>query len=110
MSNEELGFNDAGHMWRSGYDMDPDAFADETDRLWGQVEPLYKNLQCHVKYKLNEKYGDDVVPLGPILELTALILEFLVRRDGELRDIRSTLGRTHLGVFPQVADQDHLVD
>ncbi len=59
----ELGYKDVGDMWRSGYDMDADAFAAETDRLWGQVEPLYKNLQCHVKYKLNEQYGDDVVPL-----------------------------------------------
>ena len=59
----ELGYADVGQMWRSGYDMDPDAFAAETDRLWGQVEPLYENLQCHVKYKLNEQYGDDIVPL-----------------------------------------------
>ncbi len=59
----ELGYNDVGQMWRSGYDMDPDAFAAETDRLWGQVSPLYENLQCHVKYKLNAQYGDEVVPL-----------------------------------------------
>ncbi|MEE9330231.1 MAG: M2 family metallopeptidase [Parvularculaceae bacterium] len=60
---EGLGYADLGAMWRSGYDMDADAFADETDRLWGQVKPLYSELQCHVKYKLNDKYGDEVVPL-----------------------------------------------
>ncbi|WOI53932.1 M2 family metallopeptidase [Parvularcula sp. LCG005] len=60
---KELGFDDLGQMWRSNYDMDPDAFAVEVDRLWGQVKPLYENLQCHVKYKLNEEYGDEVVPL-----------------------------------------------
>ncbi|RFB01688.1 M2 family metallopeptidase [Parvularcula marina] len=60
---KELGYDDLGQMWRSNYDMDPDAFAEETDRLWGQVEPLYTNLQCHVKYRLNEEYGDEVVPL-----------------------------------------------
>lgn len=60
---KELGYDDLGQMWRSNYDMDPDDFAVEVDRLWGQVEPLYNNLQCHVKYSLNEEYGDDVVPL-----------------------------------------------
>ena len=59
----ELGYADAGQMWRSGYDMDPDQFAAEVDRLWAQVRPLYENLQCHVKYALNDQYGDDVVPL-----------------------------------------------
>ena len=59
----ELGYEDAGQMWRSGYDMDPDAFAAETDRLWSQVEPLYAQLQCHVKYALNDAYGDEAVPL-----------------------------------------------
>jgi peptidyl-dipeptidase A len=59
----ELGFEDTGHMWRSGYDMDADAFVAETDRLWGQVKPLYDELHCYVRAELNEKYGDDVVPL-----------------------------------------------
>jgi peptidyl-dipeptidase A len=30
----ELGFADTGAMWRSRYDMAPDAFAGELDRLW----------------------------------------------------------------------------
>ncbi|GAB4529510.1 MAG: M2 family metallopeptidase [Amphiplicatus sp.] len=59
----ELGFSDVGEMWRSGYDMEPDAFAEEVDRLWGQVKPLYDELHCHVRAKLNERYGDAVVPL-----------------------------------------------
>jgi len=70
MANEgsvELGFKDTGALWRSGYDMDPDAFAQETDRLWGQLEPFYKNLHCYVRARLNEKYGDAVQPrTGPI--------------------------------------------
>ncbi len=62
-----LGFADTGALWRSGYDMDPDAFAAETDKLWGQVAPFYKNLHCYVRRKLNEKYGDTVQPkFGPI--------------------------------------------
>ena len=59
----ELGYDDLGQMWRSGYDMDPDDFAEEVDRLWDQAKPLYENLQCHAKYALNDKYGDEVVPL-----------------------------------------------
>ena len=63
----ELGFADTGAMWRAGYDMDPDAFAAETDRLWEQVKPFYENLHCYVRGRLNEKYGDAVQPdEGPI--------------------------------------------
>src|ERR1035438_1112875 len=36
----ELGFRDTGAMWRSKYDMPPDDFAKEVDRLWAQVKPL----------------------------------------------------------------------
>jgi peptidyl-dipeptidase A len=62
-----LGFKDTGALWRSNYDMDPDAFAAETDRLWKQVEPFYKNLHCYVRARLNEKYGAAVQPrTGPI--------------------------------------------
>ncbi|WP_411819243.1 M2 family metallopeptidase [Hyphococcus formosus] len=59
----ELGFDDVGTMWRARYDLPPAEFAAETDRLWGQVKPLYDELHCHVRAKLNETYGDDVVPL-----------------------------------------------
>jgi peptidyl-dipeptidase A len=63
----ELGYADTGAMWRSGYDMDPDAFAAETDRLWAQVQPFYENLHCYVRARLNERYGDEVQPAtGPI--------------------------------------------
>ena len=65
--SRELGFADTGAMWRAGYDMAPDAFAAETDRLWDQVKPFYENLHCYVRSRLNEKYGDAVQPdTGPI--------------------------------------------
>ena len=64
---KELGYTDVGAMWRSKYDMPPDAFAAEVDRLWGQVKPLYESLHCYVRWNLNEQYGDAVVPAnGPI--------------------------------------------
>jgi peptidyl-dipeptidase A len=59
----DLGYADVGAMWRSGYDMTPDAFAAEVDRLWGQVKPLYDSLHCYVRAELNQEYGDAVVPL-----------------------------------------------
>jgi peptidyl-dipeptidase A len=65
--SKELGYKDTGALWRSWYDMDADAFAKETDRLWGQVQPFYKNLHCYVRAELNKKYGDLVQPkTGPI--------------------------------------------
>ena len=65
--SRELGFADTGAMWRSGYDMEPDAFAAETDRLWTQVKPFYENLHCYVRGRLNARYGDAVQPdHGPI--------------------------------------------
>ena len=54
----ELGFADTGAMWRAKYDMAPDAFAKELDRLWEQVRPLYLSLHAYVRTKLREKYGD----------------------------------------------------
>jgi peptidyl-dipeptidase A len=60
----ELGYRDVGTMWRSKYDMAPDAFAAEIDRLWGQVKPLYDSLHCYVRSQLTKKYGADVVPPG----------------------------------------------
>jgi peptidyl-dipeptidase A len=62
----ELGFEDSGAMWRSKYDMPPDAFAKEVDRLWEQLKPLYLSLHAYVRWKLREKYGDIVPANGPI--------------------------------------------
>jgi peptidyl-dipeptidase A len=63
----ELGFADTGAMWRSKYDMDPAAFAREVDRLWSEVEPLYRALHAYVRRRLLEHYGADQVPAqGPI--------------------------------------------
>jgi peptidyl-dipeptidase A len=60
----QLGYKDAGAMWRSKYDMAPDAFAAEVDRLWGQVKPLYDSLHCYVRWNLTRQYGEKIVPPG----------------------------------------------
>src|ERR1017187_5042884 len=63
----ELGFRDTGAMLRAKYDMPPDDFAKELDRLWGQVRPLYLSLHAYIRTKLREQYGAAVVPAdGPI--------------------------------------------
>jgi len=57
----EIGFADTGAMWRSAYDMPPESFPGEMDRLWAQVKPLYDDLHCYVRARLQEKYGKDLV-------------------------------------------------
>jgi peptidyl-dipeptidase A len=65
--SRELGFADAGALWRSNYDMPPDDLAKEVDRLWEQLRPLYLSLHAYVRGQLAKKYGNDVVPArGPI--------------------------------------------
>ncbi|WBS01939.1 M2 family metallopeptidase [Pseudoduganella sp. SL102] len=63
----EMGYADTGALWRSGYDMPPEEFAFEMERLWLQVKPLYEALHEYTRYKLRAAYGPKVVPLtGPI--------------------------------------------
>ncbi len=65
--SKELGFADTGAMWRSGYDMPPEAFAADTERLWQEVKPLYMALHTYTRSQLNKKYGSAVQPAtGPI--------------------------------------------
>ena len=62
-----IGFTDVAQMWKSAYDMPADAFEAETDRLFNQLKPLYTQLHCYARKKLNGIYGDAVVPkTGPM--------------------------------------------
>ena len=64
---KELGFADTGAMWRSNYDMSPEEFSAMYDRLWAETKPLYDDLHCYTRARLNDKYGDSVQPeTGPI--------------------------------------------
>jgi peptidyl-dipeptidase A len=63
----EMNFADTGALWRAGYDMPPEQFTAELERLWQQVRPLYLSLHAYVRYQLNKKYGSQLVPAnGPI--------------------------------------------
>ena len=56
--SRDMGYADAGEMWRSGYDMSPVEMAAETDRLWNQVKPLYDQLHCYARTRLEAQYPD----------------------------------------------------
>jgi peptidyl-dipeptidase A len=63
----EMGFKDVGALWRAGYDMTPEEFSAELERLWQQVRPLYLSLHTYVRARLAQHYGANVVPTnGPI--------------------------------------------
>jgi peptidyl-dipeptidase A len=99
---KDLGFADTGVMWRSGYDMPPDAFAAEVDRLWLQVKPLYDQLHCHVRAKLNEKYGQAAVPLDQPIRAD-LLGDMWAQDWGAIADLTG-IGGTSAGGGAQAID------
>ena len=58
---QELGFKDMGAMWRSNYDMTPEQFSAELERLWNQVRPFYESLHAYVRTRISKQYGDQGV-------------------------------------------------
>lgn len=58
---QELGHKDMGAFWRAGYDMPPDRFSAELERLWNQVRPLYESLHAYVRTQLVRQYGQGAV-------------------------------------------------
>lgn len=61
---QALDYHNLGIMWRAGYDMSPEEFDREAERLWQQVKPLYDELHCHARAELAEVYGEERVPAG----------------------------------------------
>ena len=93
---KELGYADTGAMWRSGYDMPPEQFAALMDRLWSQVKPLYDQLHCYTRAKLNEKYGDSVqAKSGPIR--ADLLGNMWAQEWGNIYDIVAPKGAGDIG-------------
>ena len=94
--SKELGFADTGAMWRSKYDMPADDFAKLTDKIWAEVKPLYDELHCYTRAKLNEKYGDAVQPAtGPIR--ADLLGNMWAQEWGNIYDIVAPAGAGDLG-------------
>ena len=93
---KELGFADTGAMWRSKYDMPADDFARLTDRIWADVKPLYDQLHCYTRTKLNEKYGEAVQPAtGPIR--ADLLGNMWAQQWGNIYDVVAPAGAGDLG-------------
>ncbi len=92
----ELGFADTGALWRSNYDMTPEAFAATTERIWQEVKPLYDQLHCFTRDKLNQKYGSDVQPAtGPIR--ADLLGNMWAQEWGNIYDIVAPAGAGDIG-------------
>jgi len=92
----ELGYKDLGAMWRAGYDMPADDFARMMDKLWSQVKPLYDQLHCYTRAKLNARYGDAVQPrTGPIR--ADLLGNMWAQEWGNIYDIVAPKGAGDLG-------------
>jgi peptidyl-dipeptidase A len=93
---KELGYPDVGAMWRSQYDMSPQEFAALTDKLWAQVKPLYDELHCYTRTKLNQKYGDAVqAKTGPIR--ADLLGNMWAQEWGNIYDVVAPAGAGDLG-------------
>ncbi len=59
--SRDLGFANTADLWRSGYDMTPEQFSAELDRLDAQLKPLYVSLHAYVRRRLQEKYGKSII-------------------------------------------------
>ena len=93
---KELGFADTGAMWRSKYDMPADDFAKLTDKIWAEVKPLYDELHCYTRTKLNETYGAEVQPTtGPIR--ADLLGNMWAQEWGNIYDVVAPAGAGDLG-------------
>lgn len=92
----ELGYADTGALWRSNYDMTPEQFAALTDKLWAEVKPLYDQLHCYTRMKLNQKYGDAVqARTGPIR--ADLLGNMWAQEWGNIYDVVAPAGAGDLG-------------
>ena len=53
---KNIGMKDLSALWRSQFDMTPEEFEADTDRLWQQLKPFYDELHCYVRNKLKKAY------------------------------------------------------
>jgi peptidyl-dipeptidase A len=62
----DIGYDDLSVLWRSRYDMTPAEVDAEVERLWQQVKPLYEQLHCYARDRLNKKYPGVVEAEGAV--------------------------------------------
>lgn len=59
------GFTDTSDHWRSAYEVDD--IAEQVNKLYADLAPLYTQLHAYVRRKLYNYYGPDYINLeGPI--------------------------------------------
>ena len=103
----ELGFNDMGELWRSGYDMPVEDFRQEVERLWGQMSPLYEQLHCYTADTLRQYYGEEQVPVGEPIP-AHLLGNMWSQTWGEIYDLAEPYaGVAELDVTQAMQDQDY---
>jgi peptidyl-dipeptidase A len=91
-----LGYADTGSMWRSQYDMSPEEFSAMYERLLGELNPLYTQLHCYTRTKLNQKYGNAIQPAtGPIR--ADLLGNMWAQEWGNIYDIVAPKGAGDIG-------------
>ena len=91
-----LGYADTGNMWRSQYDMSAEEFSAMYERLLGELNPLYTQLHCYTRTKLNQKYGSAVQPAtGPIR--ADLLGNMWAQEWGNIYDIVAPTGSGDIG-------------
>ena len=91
-----LGYADTGAMWRSQYDMTPEQFSQMYERLLNELNPLYVQLHCYIRTKLNQKYGNAIQPAtGPIR--ADLLGNMWAQEWGNIYDIVAPKGAGDIG-------------
>jgi peptidyl-dipeptidase A len=93
---KELGYADTGAMWRSQYDMTPEQFSAMYERILSELNPLYVQLHCYTRTKLNQKYGDAIQPAnGPIR--ADLLGNMWAQEWGNIYDVVAPRGAGNIG-------------
>ncbi len=101
-----VGFADVSSMWKSGYDMPADAFEKETDRLFDQLKPLYTQLHCYTRGKLNKTYGDKVVGKTGTIPAHLLGNMWAQTWDYLYQELEPFPGQAPIDVTPALAKSD----
>lgn len=58
-------YTSGAEAWLDEYD--DDSFEQQLENIFDQIRPLYEQLHAYVRFRLRQKYGDDIVSeKGPI--------------------------------------------
>jgi len=92
----DLGYPNVGDYWLSNYDMPSADMEHEVERLWGQMQPFYAQLQCYVRGRLSARYGASVQPNSGLIRAD-LLGNMWAQEWGNIYDIVAPKGAGDLG-------------